>query len=140
MSAQQRAALINANVTRIVAVPLDDAAAEQLGPLGEDEIARVRGWMAVDRAYAAESMATLARVNAEVSEVLVHRRPRWFEREAVAPGREQPPKPGFHLVWPHQKKEERARRLQALGRRAIDLYVLFFLCMFLRWLLIRFRP
>ena len=118
MSAQQRAALINANVTRIVQVPVEDAE-RLLPPLDEDEIVKIRGWMEVDKAYAVESMATLGRMNAEIAEVLHNRKPRWFEREA----RDQVPKPGFHLVWPHQKKEERLRRLQAVGRRAIDLYV-----------------
>jgi hypothetical protein len=118
MSAQQRTALINANVTRIVQVPVEDAE-RLLPPLDEDEIARIKGWMEVDKAYAAESMATLGRMNAEITEVLHNSKPRWFEREA----RDQVPKPGFHLVWPHQKKEERARRLQAMGRRAIDLCV-----------------
>jgi len=116
MSAQQRAALINTNVTRIGQVPVEDAERE-LPPLDEDEITGIKGWMEVDKAYAAESVTTLNRMNAEIADVLVHRKPRWFEREA----REQVPKPGFHLVWPHQKKEDRARRLQAMGRRAIDL-------------------
>ena len=120
MTAQQRAALVNANVTRIVQVPVEDAE-RLLPPLAEDEIAQIKRWMVVDKAYATESMATLGRMNAEIAHVLHNRKPRWFEREA----RDQVPKPGFHLIWPHQKKEERGRRLQLVGRRAIDLCVPF---------------
>ena len=120
MSVQQRSALVNANVTRITQVPVEDAE-QLLPPLDEDAISQIKRWMAVDKAYATESMATLGRMNTEITNVLHHRKPRWFEREA----RDQVPKPGFHLIWPHQKKDERGRRLQLVGRRAIDLSVSF---------------
>jgi hypothetical protein len=121
MSAQQRAALINANVTRILQVPVEDAET-LLPPLDEDEIGKIRGWMEVDKAYAAESMTTLGRMNAEIAEVLHSRKPRWFEREAGV----KYPSLGFTWFGPTRRKRS-ARRLQAVGRRPIDLCV-FSLC------------